>query len=186
MRGLSSEDADRMIGAQMPPERKRERSQFVVENAGTLPQLEAQARTTFRELRRHAAARALARTAGTLLLAAADPKDDPPALAAAAARYTDAGATVRRATGAAAARAQVTSLRPEAILATARAAAMARAAWEAAGRPGTLVYLSEDPDPVAVRLDLRPWGGERTALTEEGAAGLPPRADLFRSGNPLA
>ena len=42
-----------------------------------------------------------------------------------------------------------------------------------------LLYLSEDPDPVAVRLDLRLWGGERVALVEEGRAGLAPRADLF-------
>jgi hypothetical protein len=41
--------------------------------------------------------------------------------------------------------------------------------------------MSEDPDPVAVRLDLRLWGGERLALVEEGAAGLAPRADIFPS-----
>ena len=50
---------------------------------------------------------------------------------------------------------------------------------EGAGRPGVLLYLSEDPDPVAVHLDLRLWGGERVALIEEGAAGLAPRADVF-------
>jgi len=74
----------------------------------------------------------------------------------------------------------------ETPLATARAAAPAREAWEGAGRPGALLYFSDDPDPVAVRLDLRPWGGDRLALVEEGAAGLPPRADLFPSGKPLA
>ncbi len=149
MRGLSNEDADRMIAAQMPAERKRARSQYVIENAGSLPELEAQARTVFRELRRRAATHALGRPAEILVLAAADAKDDSPALTATAARYTG-------------------------------------EAWEGAGRPGALLYFSDDPDPVAVRLDLRPWGGDRLALVEEGAAGLPPRADLFPSGKPLA
>ena len=185
MRGLSNEDADRMIGAQMPAERKRPRSQLVIENAGTLPELEAQTRTVFRELRRRAATHALGRPAETLVLAAADAKDDPPALAATAARYTEAGVRVERVVGKGSL-ATLGGVRPQAILATPRAAATTRDAWDQAGRPGTLVYLTDDPDPVAVRLDLRPWGGERLALTEEGATGSAPRTDLFRSGNPLA
>jgi len=185
MRGLSNEDADRMIGAQMPAERKRPRSQLVIENAGTLPELEAQTRTVFRELRRRAATHALGRPAETLVLAAADAKDDPPALAATAARYTEAGVRVERVVGKGSL-ATLGGVRPQAILATPRAAAATRDAWDRAGRPGTLVYLTDDPDPVAVRLDLRPWGGERLALTEEGATGSAPRTDLFRSGNPLA
>jgi dephospho-CoA kinase len=56
-RGLSTADADRMIAAQMPAARKRERSQFVIENAGTLPELEAQARAVFTELWRRATRR---------------------------------------------------------------------------------------------------------------------------------
>jgi len=185
MRGLSNEDADRMIAAQMPAERKRARSQYVIENAGSLPELEAQARTVFRELRRRAATHALGRPAEILVLAAADAKDDSPALTATAARYTEAGVRVQRAAGKAAL-AAAAKLKPQATLATARAAAPAREAWEGAGRPGALLYFSDDPDPVAVRLDLRPWGGDRLALVEEGAAGLPPRADLFPSGKPLA
>ena len=185
MRGLSNEDADRMIAAQMPADRKRGRSQLVIENAGTLPELEAQTRTVFRELRKRAAAHARGTPAELLVLAAADPKDDPPALAAVAARYAEAGVRVERASGSAGL-AKAASLRPNATLATARAASLAREAWEGAGRPGTLVYLSDDPDPVAVRLDLRPWGGERLALTEEGATGVAPRSDLFPAGNPLA
>ena len=185
MRGLSNEDADRMIAAQMPAVRKRPRSQLVIENAGSLPELEGQTRTVFRELRRRAATHALGSPAERLLLAAGDAKDEPPALAAAAARYTEAGVQVERAAGKAAL-AAITRIMPQAILATSRAAAATREAWERAGRPGALVYLTEDPDPVAVRLDLRPWGGERLALTEEGATGSAPRADLFRSGNPLA
>src|SRR5206468_4830741 len=58
-------------------------------------------------------------------------------------------------------------------------------AWERAGRPGLLATLSDDPDPVAVRLDLRPWGYERLRLVEPGAAGLKPRPDLFPIANPL-
>jgi hypothetical protein len=55
-----------------------------------------------------------------------------------------------------------------------------------AGRPGLLLYLSEDPDPVAVRLDLRLWGGDRVALSEEGGAGLAVRADLFPASDASA
>src|SRR5207249_10324681 len=40
LRGLSNEEADRMIAAQMPAERKRPHSQSVIENAGTLGDLE--------------------------------------------------------------------------------------------------------------------------------------------------
>src|SRR6266446_3140768 len=34
LRGLSNQDADRMIAAQMPAQRKRPQSQYVIENAG--------------------------------------------------------------------------------------------------------------------------------------------------------
>jgi dephospho-CoA kinase len=185
MRGLSAADADRMIAAQMPAARKRPRSQFVIEDAGTLPELEAQARTVLRELRRRAATEALGRPAQSVLLAAADAKDDPPAFVEIGARYAEAGVAVERVTGNAVAP-RVASLRPDAIVATERAAAVARAAWEGAGRPGVLLYLSEDPDPVAVRLDLRLWGGERVVLVEEGADGLAPRADVFPSASASA
>src|SRR2546422_618136 len=43
LRGLSNEEADRMIAAQMSAERKRAQSQYVIENNGTLKELEAQA-----------------------------------------------------------------------------------------------------------------------------------------------
>lgn len=180
MRGLSGPDADRMIAAQMPAARKRPRSQFVIEDAGTLPELEAQARTVLRELRRRAATQALGRPARTLLLAAADTNDNPPALAEIGARYAEAGVQVER-VAAKAVEARVASLRPDALVATERAGPAARAAWEGAGRPGVLLYLSADPDPIAVRLDLRLWGGERVALVEEGADGLAPRTDVFPS-----
>lgn len=178
MRGLSSEDADRMIAAQMPAARKRPRSQFVIEDAGTLKDLEAQARTVMRELRRRAATQALGEPAQSLLLATTGAKDSPPAFTEIGARYTEAGVTVEQVAGRDVV-ARAASVRPHAIVATARAAIVAREAWEGAGRPGVLLYLSEDPDPVAVHLDLRLWGGERVALIEEGAAGLAPRADVF-------
>jgi dephospho-CoA kinase len=179
MRGLSNEDADRMIAAQMPAERKRALSQLVIENAGSLRQLESQTRTVFRELRRRAAVQALGTDTQPLLLLVAEPKEDPPAFPAVQARYGDAGARVQRASAKQDLGGQIAKLKPQAILATPGAAEAARGAWEASGRPGILLYLSTDPDPVAVRLDLRPWGGELVAVAEEGATGLPPRTDLF-------
>src|SRR5436189_38973 len=130
---------------------------------------------------------ALGRPASTLLLAAAETRDHP-ALNAIAARYTDAGLSVRRIAGSTAALDHAlakTATPPDAIVATAAAARAAEQAWERVGRPGVLAYLSDDPDPVAVRLDLRPWGYERLRLVEPGAAGLKPRPDLFPIANPL-
>ena len=54
LRGLSNEEADRMIAAQMPAERKRPLSHHVIENAGTQAQLERAARRVFKELQRRA------------------------------------------------------------------------------------------------------------------------------------
>jgi len=183
MRGLSNEDVDRMLVAQMPATKKRERSQFVIENAGTLAELEARVRTVFRELRRRAAAHALGETThvpASLVLAAEDAKDEPPTLGAIAARYEDAGVTVQRVAGPAAIKRAISAQpAPEVIVATATAEDVAREAWERAARQGVLLVLSEDPDPVAVRLDLRPWGGERVALADAVGSGLAPRADVF-------
>ena len=103
MRGLSTDEADRMIAAQMPAERKRGKSDFVIENERSLKQLERQARTVFDELRHRAAVAALGgRPARWLLLAAAEAPDQL-ALNAIADRYTDAGLSIRRVTGDAAA-----------------------------------------------------------------------------------
>src|SRR3989449_6217783 len=49
MRGLSNDEADRMIAAQMPAERKRAKSDLVIENEGSLEQLERQARARSEE-----------------------------------------------------------------------------------------------------------------------------------------
>jgi dephospho-CoA kinase len=177
-RGLSNEEADRMIAAQMDAERKRAQAHYVIDNDGSLDALEAHAHDVFVELRRRAAGA----TSGTLLLAAADAKDDAPTLGAIAARYGDAGAKVERASGKTAALAKaMRAAQPSATIATEAASVAARAAWIEAERPGKLLYLAADPDPVAVRLDLRPWGKgpEPVALTEEGGTGLAPRSDVW-------
>jgi len=57
LRGLSNEEADRMIAAQMPSTRKRGRSQFVIDNDGSAADLARAARQVFDELRRLAAAK---------------------------------------------------------------------------------------------------------------------------------
>lgn len=54
LRGLSNEEADRMIAAQMDAERKRARSQYVIDNDGSLKELEAKARIVFKDLMQRA------------------------------------------------------------------------------------------------------------------------------------
>jgi dephospho-CoA kinase len=187
MRGLSNDEADRMIAAQMPAERKRAKSDFVIDNEDSIATLERKARAVFDELRHRAAVAALGgRPARVLLLAAAEAREQR-TLNTIAARYADAGLAIRRVTGNATAieKALTQPMSPDVIVATAAAAPAAEQAWARAGRPGVLTSLSEDPDPLAVRLDLRPWGGGRLLLVEPGAAGLAPRADLFPSANPL-
>ena len=49
-RHLEPDDADRLIGSQMPSELKRERSQIVIDNKGTLTDLEAKARDAWRTI----------------------------------------------------------------------------------------------------------------------------------------
>jgi len=53
-RGLDEEEARRMIGAQMPSQSKRGRSDYVIENAGDLTALEHAAREVWRALRSRA------------------------------------------------------------------------------------------------------------------------------------
>jgi len=183
LRGLSNQDADRMIAAQMPAQRKRPQSQYVIENAGTMAELEKQAENVFAELRKRAA-RAGVRNevpGQTLLLCALDAKDAAaPVLRAIERRYRDAGMRVEHTTVRGLAKI-LKAVTPLSIVATAQAAEGARAAWEAAvpPRPCRLYHLSPDPDPVAVRLDLRPWSHDRVVLSEEDGAGLAPRADLL-------
>jgi dephospho-CoA kinase len=53
-RGLSPEEAQRMIAAQMPAELKRARADVVIENAGTLADLERRAAEVWDDLVRRA------------------------------------------------------------------------------------------------------------------------------------
>lgn len=164
LRGLSNEDADRMIAAQMPAERKRARSHHVIENAGTLTELERAARRVFDDLRRRAAAHGVFALAPVLLVAAgaADSRD---VLTAIAARYADAGGAVRRVTGGRPAVAKALGTDPpRATVATAAVTAPARAAWTAAGRPGQFYWLDPRAKDDAEPHDLRPWGGPRLRL----------------------
>jgi dephospho-CoA kinase len=55
-RGLARDEARRMVAAQMPAELKRARADVVVENAGSLAELEARARGVWAELVRRAEA----------------------------------------------------------------------------------------------------------------------------------
>jgi dephospho-CoA kinase len=183
LRGLSNEEADRMIAAQMPAARKRPQSQYVIDNTGTLPELETRARLVFAELRRLAACAGVRKEAPgqTLVLCAADAKDAAaPVLKAIESRYRDAGMRIEQATPKTLGKV-LKAATPLSIVATAAAADGARTAWEIAvpPRPCRLYHLSPDPDPIAVRLDLRPWGHQRVLLSEEDGAGLAPRADLL-------
>jgi dephospho-CoA kinase len=54
MRGLSHQEADRMIAAQMPAERKRGRSHYVIDNDDTLEALAAKARRVYDALAQRA------------------------------------------------------------------------------------------------------------------------------------
>ncbi|HEY6092428.1 MAG TPA: dephospho-CoA kinase [Gemmatimonadales bacterium] len=182
LRGLTNQDADRMIAAQMAAERKRAQSEYVIENTGTLPELETAAQSVFTALRRRAAHSGVNKeTPGqTLLLCAIDARDSTAVLQAIERRYTEAGMRVEHITVKGLAKA-LRAATPLSIVATAAAEAGAREAWETAvpPRPCRLYHLSLDPDPVAVRLDLRPWGHDRIVLSEEDGAGLAPRADLL-------
>ena len=183
LRGLSNEEADRMITAQMPAERKRPLSRHVVENDGTLAELEKKAQRVFAALRQQAARAGVRAEAPdqTLVLCALGAKDAAaPVLKAIERRYTDAGMRIEYATVKSLGKILKT-ITPLSIVATADAEDGARMAWEAAvpPRPCRLYHLSPDPDPIAVRLDLRPWGHDRVALSEEDGAGLAPRADLL-------
>ena len=179
LRGLSNQDADRMIAAQMAAERKRALSHYVIENTGTLVELETKASDVFRTLRKRAAQSGEGEPLKSLLLCAVDARDSASVLQSIEARYTDAGTQVEHVTAKGLAKRLKAGAAGAAIVATAAAGDSARDAWETAIRPCRLYYLSPDPDPVAVRLDLRPWGHERIALNEEDGAGLAPRTDLL-------
>ena len=161
LRGLSNQDADRMIAAQMPPERKRPKSHFVIDNDGTLAELEAKAWRLFEDLRRRAAGQALGKPGTIVLLAIGDGKEEVRSLDALEARYRDAGAAVHRVTGKAPSIMKaMEERRPDIIAAVPQVADAARKAWTEAGKPGRLEILGEP----GFLFDLRPWGHDRVTL----------------------
>jgi len=94
-RGLSPEDADALIGAQLPSGAKRARSTFVIENTGTLADLRAEALAVWQALRTRAARHALGAAQPRALLAVfAHPDDETFGPGPTLARYADAGLDV--------------------------------------------------------------------------------------------
>lgn len=73
-RGLAGPEAARLIAAQMPSAEKRGRSHAVIDNAGTLDQLETAARSVWRDIRRRAAAE-VTTPGASILLVLAHPED---------------------------------------------------------------------------------------------------------------
>jgi dephospho-CoA kinase len=49
-RGISRVEAERMVDAQMPSEQKKERADYIIDNSGTLEQLEQDAEEVWRQL----------------------------------------------------------------------------------------------------------------------------------------
>ena len=147
LRQLSNEDADRMLGAQMPAERKRSRSEFVIDNDGSLAELEARARRVFEALRERAARAAWGELVG-------------PA-------FGTAGLTAYRAAGKAPTILKaIQNVPPGSVVATALALPAARTAIAKAGDDVRLLELGA-VGPGATVYDLRPWGGGYVALSDK-------------------
>ena len=92
-RGLSGEDADKLISSQRPSVDKRERSRFVIDNVGALEDLERAAWNVWEVIRAESAAKQWGGT-GPLLAMFAHPDDETFAIGGTLARYADAGAEV--------------------------------------------------------------------------------------------
>ena len=92
-RGLKAEEADQLIAVQMPAGVKRPRSSFVIDNAGSLEDVEGMAWAVWCAIRREAAARPVP-DGSTLLAMFAHPDDETIAAGGTLARYADAGADV--------------------------------------------------------------------------------------------
>jgi dephospho-CoA kinase len=93
LRGLSEDDADRLIASQQPSPTKRSRSQFVIDNVTSLDDVEQAAWTVWCALRRDAASKAAPR-GGRLLAMFAHPDDETFSIGGTLARYADAGVDV--------------------------------------------------------------------------------------------
>ena len=171
LRQLSNEDADRMLAAQMSAERKRARSDFVIENDGTLVDLEARTRGVFDTLRDRAARAAWATIPAPVALASDSPKDpDAAGLAALGAAFGAAGVVVYRVAGKApTVQKGIQSVPPALIVATPVALPAAISAVRKSGG-ATRVAQIDAPQPGAEVFDLRPWGGVHVGLTDKPLA----------------
>lgn len=170
LRNLSNEDADRMIASQMPSERKRPRSTFIIDNDGARDELERKARGVFDELRVRAARAAWGETPGPVALLADGPRDpDRATLKALGAALSVAGVTAYRAAGKAATlQKALQHVPPATVVVTPAAEAAAAAARRRTGGHGTLRHLKavESRAPEDTVFDLRAWGGTHVALAD--------------------
>lgn len=168
LRQLSNEDADRMLAAQMPAERKRPRSEFVIENDGSLAELEARARRVFEALRERAARAAWGEFVGPVAMVADSPKDpDQPTLATMGAAFGTAGLTAYRVAGKAPTILKaIQNVPPGSVVATALALPAVRTAVSKAGDDVHVLELGPVA-PGATIYDLRPWGGGYVALNDK-------------------
>ena len=175
LRALSNEDADRMIGAQMPAERKRPRSHFIIDNDDTELALEAKARAVFLDLRREAARRAWGDRPGPVAILAESEGDERHSLGALSGALSEAGVAWYRASGRAPILARALAERPP-VLAVASQTVYPEAV--AAVRRthvnpalSLLVPVADDAAPPGEAvLDLRPWGARRVALVDNPLA----------------
>jgi dephospho-CoA kinase len=171
LRHLSNEDADRMLAAQMSSERKRARSEFVIDNDGSLAELEVRARTAFEALRERAARAAWGTTPGPVALTGDSPKDpDGPSLAALGAALGAAGVVAYRVAGKTPSiQKAIQSVPPATVIATPAALPAAAAALRKAEGTARLLQMGT-PASGAVVFDLRPWGGAYVGLTDKPLA----------------
>lgn len=208
LRGLSEDDATRLIAAQLTTARKREMSDHVIDNDGTLDALHEATLALWQTLRRRAAREAVAGRAEVLLFVAPGPEELAAGPAGAAARYADAGLAVHLLTppGASAPGhvAEILGLRsiecvaevggPRGAEVAARlqadavvVCAHATPRWASDG--WRFAPTSRRP---AAKLDVRPWRDvvsrvrdraprERETFTRAGARPDSPRFDLFAS-----
>lgn len=169
LRHLSNEDADRMLAAQMPSERKRDKSEFIIENQGSLAELEPKARVVFEALRERAARAAWGQIAAPVALVADTPKD-PEALAllALGAALASAGVTAYRVSGKAPTIQKALQNLPPATIVVTHAAA--ENAATARRRSGSVPVVRQLGAATGTVFDLRPWGGAALTLGDNPLA----------------
>jgi len=168
LRNLANEDADRMIASQMPSERKRAKSEFIIENDGSLSDLERKAHEVFDRLRTRGARAVWGATPAPVALVASSAKDpDAPQLKALGAALGSAGVTAYRATGKSATiRKALEHLPPATVVTTNAAADGAFVARRRSGAKAALHRLVTGDVAGAPTYDLRPWGGTRVSLVD--------------------